>query len=1107
MNTAEPMTLAELRRKMESDRIRLWVADGELRYAAPQGKMTATLRAALGHYKARLLTELGAETPTIAAQPEACHEPYPMTDLQQAYWVGEHGGYAQSAIPCFFHHCRFERIEPQTVQQALIRLQHRHPVMTARFLPTGDQIVPPADNNPCVLSVEDFRGLSEEEAAERLETLCDTYPDTLPPLEKGPPLAASLVRLHDSDRLLIAFRLIAIDGPSLAMIFRDLLQYMFDPEEQDEAPPMLSHRDYVLALRETSAPESIAYWEQTLPLLPPPPELPLTDHSPHWSTFRRLGGKLEASRWQKLKARAAEHGITANAAALALYAAVLRPFAANPNFTLNVLANYRPFSHPEIGWMTGNCSNTTLIDCAQGDSFVEQARRLQASLAERISHASVSGVSLIRKLQQAAQTEGPAAPFVFTSGISSGRPVLPADHTRRFELISSHLRTPQVWMDHQVIESHEGLIYYWDYVEKVFADDVVEAIFERYQATLDDLIDHPSVWTKSDGMEGGGTLPPLVADQPEDRIGTLAEAFLEVAGRAPDAIAILSDNETLSYDALRSRATAIAATFLDRGAKAGDIVAIAIPKSVDQIATVVGTSMAGLVWLPIDSRLPAERRGTILRHSGCRWLIADHPGDLPNGIHHLSPMDFSNGDELEFNLPPRLSSDRAYVIYTSGSTGAPKGVVITHGAALNTIRDVSRRFSIGADDRILALSALSFDLSVFDIWGALTAGAAVVVPPDSEFPDPAAMLSACARHGVTVWNSVPALLDMALSAASGTPAHELLGLTTIMLSGDWIPLALAEKVLAEYPTTRLFSLGGATEASIWSNFYPVSTIDPGWKSIPYGFALTGQQLHVLDAKGRPRPNGVPGEIHIEGFGLAEGYLNDAEKTAGSFIIHESGRRLYRTGDLGCRRQDGAIEFLGRKDFQLKIRGHRIEAGDVEVNLMRHPGIDQALVFAIPTADGHPQLVACHTGKVIPAAELGSWLSERLPHYMVPDRFVHLDALPLSTNGKRDLKAAALLVAEKHSALDIARKASSDIADNLASLADLWAQVTGHRPTDAQDDFFKSGGNSLMAVHLSRAIAKTLGVEVSLATIFRSPTLAGMHEAIDRQTSGTSPSLI
>lgn len=1106
MTGAEPMTLGELKRRMQESRIRLWVAEGELRYAAPQGSMTAVLRSALGHHKATLIGELTQAAPSLAAQPAARHEPYPMTDLQQAYWVGEHGGYAQSAIPCFFHHCRFETIEPETVEVALQRLQYRHEALTTRFLPTGEQVIPPPGANPCLLSVVDFRALAPEEAASRLDALCQAYPETLPRLEEGPPLAATLVRLDGSDRLLIAFRLIAIDGPSLAMIFRDLLRYLFDETAGDEAPPALSHRDYVLALQGAASPESVAYWDKTLPTLPGPPDLPATGETPLWSDFRRLAGTLDAERWHRLKSRAAEHGVTANAAMLALYAAALRPFAANPDFTLNVLANYRPFQHPELSLMTGNCSNTTLIDCTGAGSFVDQARRLQALTAERLTHASVSGVSLIRRLQLSAGAETPAAPFVFTSGISSGRPVLPDDHTSRFELVGSHLRTPQVSMDHQVIENHEGLIYYWDYVAGVFAEGLPETIFARYEAALAALVDDPAAWLGDDPAEPDApVLQALAADHPDDRAGTLPDLFLATAQANPAAVALIgADGESVTYAGLHQRAEHVAATLLASGAQAGDIVGIALPKSIAQIIAVVGASLAGLVWLPVDSRLPVERRNTILAHSGCRWLIADDPRDLPADVRAVTAGDIARHAGGALVPPRRAPSDRAYVIYTSGSTGAPKGVVISHTAARNTVLDINRRFGVTADDRVLALSALSFDLSVYDIWGTLAAGGAIVVPEDSEFPDPNAMLALCARTGVTVWNSVPALIDMALSAARHRPAPELASLKTIMLSGDWIALPLARRLRMDYPETRLWSLGGATEAAIWSNFYPVETVESHWASVPYGVALAGQQLHVLDARGRPSPSGVTGEIHIEGFGLAEGYLNDTAKTAASFFHHASGRRLYRTGDLGRVLPCGAIEFLGRKDFQMKIRGHRIEAGDIEAHLTRHPDVEQALALAVPGPDGAPMLVACHTGAADPSIPLAAWLAERLPRYMVPDRFVHLDALPLGANGKRDRKAATALAAAHLTHADTTEKPA--LGEPLGPLAALWADVTGRTPLSPDENFFRSGGNSLLAVHLARAISERFGVEIGLAEIFREPTLGGLQAVIASRSPAAEDAL-
>ncbi|MBP2231651.1 amino acid adenylation domain-containing protein [Azospirillum agricola] len=1099
-----PTTLAEVKERLRRDGIRLSVTQGRLGYHAPLGAMTEAMRAGIARHRDALLAELSglsraAEKPALRPQPDRRFDPFPMTDLQTAYWVGEHGGYAQSAIPCFFHHCRFRALDPDRLQQALHRVQRRHEVLRSRFQPDGTQAIAPPGEAPCALTVVDLRGVESDEAERRLAQLCAAHPDTLPPLDRGPPLAATLVRLDgDDDRLLLAIRLIVVDGPSLSLIFRDLLRHLFDGIAPED-PPALGYRDYVLALPPPSE-ASRRYWDERLPALPPPPDLPVTGRSPPWSEFRRLPGRLDPQRWQRLKALAAGRGVTANAAMLALYAAALRPWAQDRRFTLNVLANHRPFEHPDLPALAGNCSNTTLVDCDPAGSFLEQARRLQALTAERLGHADVSGVSLLRRLQQERGGDRPAMPFVFTSGISGATPPLPPRHTDRFALVGSHLRTPQVWLDHQVIENHEGLLCFWDYVAGIFEEGVPEAIAARHERALHALLSDPAAWDRPDPAQAApAELPPPAPLLVEVGDRSLGDVFLAQAARTPDREALAAaDGTRLTYRRLADRAGALAAALRNAGPVPGDLIGIQLEKGARSVVAVVAAALAGLVWLPLDVRLPERRRDAILAHSGCRWILTDRPATLPDGVRRL-PAD---PGPTPGTAPPheRRAGDPAYVIYTSGSTGQPKGVVIAHGAALNTILDLNARFGVTADDRLLALSAPSFDLSVYDIWGALAAGAAIVVPADSEHPDPAATLALCAAERVTVWNSVPALLDMAFATAARHPCPELASLRLLMLSGDWIPLPLARLVRGRYPRVRFHGLGGATEASIWSNQFPVGRVEPDWTSIPYGFALGGQQLHVLDAEGAPCPPWVRGEIHIEGRGLAEGYLNDPERTAAAFVTHRSGRRLYATGDLGRLRGDGAVEFLGRKDFQLKIRGHRIEAGDVENHLSEHPGIAEVQVLAVPDAAGRPQLVACYRPAGPPETDapevpFAAWLAERLPRYMVPDRFLAVERLPLGANGKRDRKALAQLAQDRLREPDSAVIPAE--AAGLPPLAELWGRITGHPPASADDNFFETGGNSLLAVHLAAAIRERFGVPLDLATIFQAPTPGALWEAVRR----------
>ncbi|KAF3468909.1 AMP-binding protein [Streptomyces sp. Tu 3180] len=363
--------------------------------------------------------------------------------------------------------------------------------------------------------------------------------------------------------------------------------------------------------------------------------------------------------------------------------------------------------------------------------------------------------------------------------------------------------------------------------------------------------------------------------------------------------------------------------------------------------------------------------------------------------------------------PGTAPDSPAYIIFTSGSTGEPKGVVVDHAAARVTVDDITDRLAVGPSDRVLGLSALSFDLSVYDVFGVLGAGGALVLPdPDGE-RDPQHWMDLVERHRVTLWNTAPALMQMVLDLAEADPrsaAGQLAPLRRVLLSGDWIPVTLPDRLRALVPEVEVISAGGATEAAIWSICHPVGEVPRQWRSIPYGRPLREQFFHVLDDEGRPRPVGRAGELHIAGRGLARGYAGDEEQTAARFPVHPVlGERVYRTGDLGMWRTDGTIEFLGRRDRQVKIRGHRIELGEIESVLDRLPQVRRAVASVTRGPDGRPRLLA-HAALTPGAllrepdtvrAELHAALERSLPVFMVPHRIVLTDALPVTANGKID----------------------------------------------------------------------------------------------------------
>jgi amino acid adenylation domain-containing protein len=373
------------------------------------------------------------------------------------------------------------------------------------------------------------------------------------------------------------------------------------------------------------------------------------------------------------------------------------------------------------------------------------------------------------------------------------------------------------------------------------------------------------------------------------------------------------------------------------------------------VIAVLAALKAGTAYVPIDPEYPDDRIYRTLETSGASCLIthqqvADRLSLSEGSLQNLQVVVV---EKLDLALLPeskpavRIHPDGlAYIIFTSGSTGTPKGVSITHRSAANTVLDINARFGVSEKDCVLALSSLSFDLSVYDIFGLLAAGGTVVIPPSLSAREPDLWAKMLHQHKVTIWNTVPALMQMYVDYVEDLSENRTEHLRLIMMSGDWIPLNLPDRIRNIAPETEIISLGGATEASIWSIWYPVTSVEPTWSSIPYGKPLYNQSFYVLDNSLSPCPVMVPGHLYIGGIGLAQGYWRDEQKTQAAFITHpQTGERLYRTGDLGRYLNDGNIEFLGRDDFQVKIRGFRIELGDIEAAVCRHPQVKEATIIA------------------------------------------------------------------------------------------------------------------------------------------------------------------
>ncbi|MFD9098591.1 amino acid adenylation domain-containing protein [Streptomyces collinus] len=1065
--------------------------------------------------------------PTPAADPAGRHEPFPLTDLQQAYLIGRTDAFELGNVSTsFLVEVDLEETDLDRLAASFRHLVHRHDMLRAVVSRDGHQRVL-AEVPDFRITTVDLRACDDAERDRRLAEIHEEMRHQVFDTEVWPlfDVRATLLDARTT-RLHLNFDALIVDGRSSGVLFQEWAQTYRSGAPSTPAP-RLTYRDYVLAAGADTAQreKSLAYWQARVSSLPAAPALPLRPGSaPRRPVFTHRTGRIAPGAWQRFKDHAAAAGISPSAALCTAYAQVLGAWSASPRFTLNLLAfNRRPL-HEDVGRIVGNLSATTLleVDTAPVEDFTSGATRLQRQLLADLEHGHVSGVEVLREINRTRGGTGLAGmPVVFTSTIgfsgqgddergaltalttlgTSGRPA------------SSSVRTPQVWLDHQALEEAGELVLNWDVVEEMFPDGVVDGMWEAYLDLVRDLCGEgawrrpPAVLAPVADLELRGAVNATDAPVPA---GLLHDGFLRQAEIRPDAPAVITAARTLGYGEVDRRSDRIARWLTGHGAGPGTLVGIVMDKSWEQVVAALGVLKAGAAYVPVDAATPGRRLRLIMETAGIglvltRSAVADGL-DLPEGTRslHVDTEPEDTGANGPLPPSPARPGDLAYVIFTSGSTGVPKGVMIEHSGAVNTIQDINDRLGVTARDRVLALSALHFDLSVYDVFGLLSAGGALVLPAASEQREPAAWLDLANRHHVTIWNSVPALMDMFLAharALGGPPS-----LRVVMMSGDWIPVTLPGAVTSLLPDARVLSLGGATEASIWSIQYPVTRVDPDWTSVPYGTPLHNQRFHVLDGALRPRPNWVTGDLYIAGAGLARGYLGDEAKTRAAFLRHPvTGERLYRTGDLGRYLPDGTIEFQGRADSQVKVQGHRIELGEVEAALLRRPDVRAAAAVAEGERGGPRRLVGYAVSDAS-EEELREALGRELPGYMVPARIVLLDELPLTDNGK--VNRPLLPSPEETAPRAGAAVAPRDAAERL--LAGIWAEFFGAagEPVDVTANFFDLGGDSLLAVRMMARVRQVTGRSLPVATLLARPTVASLAEVLrERPGDEGRPALV
>lgn len=1032
------------------------------------------------------------------AEPSGAYEPFPLAPMQHAMWVGRQDNQQLGGVAGHLY-VEFDGgpIDPERLRAAATALARRHPMLRVRFLPDGTQRITPADESgEFAVSVEDLRSLSADEVERRLAAIRDAKSHQQ--LDGAVfELAVTLLPAGRS-RLHVDLDMQAADAMSYRTLMADLAAVYGG---QDLPELNYTYRQYRQAVEADAAqPQPAheadrAWWAQRLPELPDPPALPSigargSDHGTrrwHW---------LDPQTRDALFARAQRRGITPAMALAAGFANTLARWSTTSRFLLNVPLFGRQPLHPDVDSLVGDFTSSLLldIDLVGARTAAARAQVVQAAMRTAAAHSAYPGLSVLRDLSRHRGTQV-LAPVVFTSALGLGE-LFSRNVTDQFGtpgwIIS---QGPQVLLDAQVTEFNGGVLVNWDVREGMFPPGVIDAMFGYHIDELLQLAYADDSWD----APGPSALPEAQravreaanARTAEPSGDALHDGFFRQAERQPDAPAVFASSGDLSYAQLRDQALAVAAALRTAGITAGDTVAVMGPKTAEQIPALLGILSVGAAYLPIGVDQPRDRAERILDTGAVSLALVCGGQRLSLPVPELVLADVLGnirpGTEIaSARVDP---GDLAYVLFTSGSTGEPKGVEVTHYAAMNTVEFIGRHFEIGPADRCLALSTLEGDISVMDVFVTLRTGGAIVVVDEAQRRDPDAWARLIDAHKVTVLHFMPGWLEMLIEVGRG----RLSSVRVIPTGGDWVRPEVVRRLQAEAPNLRFAGLGGATETPVHNTIFEVTEAIPeDWTALPFGVPLPNNACRVVDDNGADCPDWVPGEYWVSGRGIARGYRGRPDLTAERFVEH-GGRLWYRTGDLVRYWPDGTLEFVGRADHRVKISGYRVELGEIETALRRVPGVRTAVAALIAVSGESDVLAAqvCTDDMTLTGERIRRSLDDLVPAHMIPRHIAVVERIGFTDAGKLDRRSVAReLEAAVSQAQRPGHRAPSTPLES--ALATILGDLLGRDNVGVDDDFFALGGDSVLATQAVARIRAWLdATDIMVADVFANRTVAAL----------------
>jgi amino acid adenylation domain-containing protein len=1089
------------------------------------------------------------DQPSRARTAEAC-EVGPASSAQERVWLEEmrlDSSDSSTAYQSVLH--LFSLPEHghtmATVDRCVLRVCARHPALRTTFCVRDGRLQQSvrAAVAPCVLLSRHnavpshlLRAASHYKPlltlAHQLDLLQSFH------LEHGPLIRVALLNANEEptcSHVCVVAHHIVCDDWSMRIFEQELLAAV-------GGQPLASVPPYCAPRQGAPSSTAVAYWQRQMRGAPPLGTVLPCGRSrtvPQRFAGRVLTQPLCAGTLRALADFAMVAGCTLHVALQAAFFCLLRRYTGETDLIVGTAVTTRGTAQLEaIDCFVG--SVPLRVQISGDESFEEVTRVVHTALLDAMEHCELPLQEIVRVV--GAPHDPSAAPLfqiMFVSELQAGShapSATTASHSRSdlFGVVPNHnfARADMLLTVRHLKGVSELIVEHSEMVP----DSLVECLASLYETLLRGAVDCPDVACDTIPLVAAGSASLEISSTQEPSLTTIATAtpcedsdLLSLVERPPTShtAVVTSDGVEISYGQLRATTADLVVLIAPSLAAEASPIAIVLEKGWQQAVAVLAVLGCGQAFTVISPDAPQLRREQVLKQSRCSTVVTSRAleGTLrwPASVRTVVVPALRESDGDACHPPLRLVQARpsslAYVLFTSGSTGAPKGCMLSHESVLNTVLDFNQRFAVSATDRTFALSSLSFDLSIYDLFGAWAAGGAVVYPHVCHRLSPEHWMLSMRRHRVTVWNTVPSLASLLVDYCEGTAA--VAPLRVCILSGDWIPQQLPGRFCTQFPALQFMSSGGgATECAIWSILHPLLPPTPcEWtKSVPYGRAMSNQQVMVLDHLRQECPAWVVGELYISGRGVAMGYLGDRRRTDDSFVRLETcgGTRAYRTGDLGIRLPSGVVVFRGRVDFQVKLRGFRIELGEVEAQLCKHPAVDRSCCTIRGESEATQQLVAfvspksSHT-EAMHTCAIRSWVAARLPKHMVPQRVVLLSSLPLTPNGKVSRKllanvdistAPAGISAEAGGVVD-ALPPTPRLRALERHLLEAW-RAELPQAASASANLFELGATSIMVARVSWRLSRRLGKPVTPRLLFEHTTVRSLASALAGSHSLSEP---